>query len=815
MATQVQLRRGTSTQNDSFTGAQGELTFDTTNKRVRIHDGATTGGFELKTENAGGDTLFADNEKAIFGAGSDLQIYHSGTTSYISDVGDGDLLIQGSNAVRLTNTSGANYFKGTDGAQVQLYYGGATKLTTTSTGIDVTGTVNADSLTVTGSTGSVATVRLQAEELHADIVSVNEGVNYGGVKIKTNSNGTLKDRLKIESNGDISFYEDTGTTAKFFWDASAGQLQLSGTDGAQLRMYANAGGGSYWDMYSVYGSSNPDLKFSNSVNGDLVTFAASGNVGIGTSSPSRLLTVSPSTGSAQIALVSQDSSLSEVLFGDAADDNVGRVYYDHASNYMSLWTNASEAMRIDSSGQVGIGTSSPSATLEVNGYGKFTSSDNSPRLHITGGRDYMLTTTAGGLFGLYDNTASSYRLAVDTSGNVGIGTASPSRKVHIDGGSTDAAIQFTNTSTGSTGADGTYVGHSGTGNDFQLFNYETGYMRFGTNNAERMRIDSTGQVGIGTSSPSDRLHVSGASSVFKQQNNVTSWTLGLDAADQSYKIKHNGTERMRIDSSGNVLVGKTTIGIANVGGELRADGQITGTKDGGAPLALNRKTSDGDIALFQKNGGTVGSIASGDSGNEFKWYGAFASGAGLGAYSNVSIRPLSNTGAASDNAVNLGHSSQRFKDLYLSGGVYLGGTGSANKLDDYEEGNFTPTLGATSANPSVGYSTQSGYYIKVGGLVTVWIAITLSSISGGSGNVCINGMPFTLRNDTAMLANQGGMIDQITSDSRQISFQGDPGSTRFLLISGGGSTGGHGGMGSAEFQTSTDIRVCLQYSTAL
>ena len=49
MATQVQLRRGTATENNSFTGAQGELTFDTTNKRVRIHDGATEGGFELKT----------------------------------------------------------------------------------------------------------------------------------------------------------------------------------------------------------------------------------------------------------------------------------------------------------------------------------------------------------------------------------------------------------------------------------------------------------------------------------------------------------------------------------------------------------------------------------------------------------------------------------------------------------------------------------------------------------------------------------------------------------------------------------------------
>ena len=94
MATQVQLRRGTATENNSFTGAQGELSYDTTNKRVRVHDGATAGGFELKTENSSGDTLFADNEKAIFGAGSDLQIYHNANNSYIQDVGTGKLHIK-------------------------------------------------------------------------------------------------------------------------------------------------------------------------------------------------------------------------------------------------------------------------------------------------------------------------------------------------------------------------------------------------------------------------------------------------------------------------------------------------------------------------------------------------------------------------------------------------------------------------------------------------------------------------------------------------------------------------------------------------
>jgi hypothetical protein len=78
-------------------------------------------------------------------------------------------------------------------------------------------------------------------------------------------------------------------------------------------------------------------------------------------------------------------------------------------------------------------------------------------------------------------------------------------------------------------------------------------MKFRTNGSDAMRLDSSGNVGIGTGAPTEKLHVSGTASVFKQQNNVTNWTLGLDAADQSYKIKHNGTERMRIDSDGHVI----------------------------------------------------------------------------------------------------------------------------------------------------------------------------------------------------------------------------------------------------------------------
>jgi hypothetical protein len=163
----------------------------------------------------------------------------------------------------------------------------------------------------------------------------------------------------------------------------------------------------------------------------------------------------------------------------------------------------------------------------------------------------------------------------------------------------------------------------------------------------------------------------------------------------------------------------------------------------GTALTLDRTGSDGTILGLKKDGSTVGSIASGSSGNEFKWYGAFASGAGLGVYSNVSIRPLSNTGAAADGTVSLGHSSQRFKDLYLSGGVYLGGVGSANKLDDYEEGTWTPTVqGTTTAGTSTYTSTREASYVKIGRQVTVTCNLVLTSFSGAVGNAVVTGLPF-------------------------------------------------------------------------
>jgi len=97
--------------------------------------------------------------------------------------------------------------------------------------------------------------------------------------------------------------------------------------------------------------------------------------------------------------------------------------------------------------------------------------------------------------------------------------------------------------------------------------------------------------------------------------------------------------------------------------------------------------------------------------------------------------------------------------ITASAGVAVGGTGSANTLDDYEEGTFTPILGAISANPTVGaYQYQVGFYRKVGRVVTasIYLRIAGGQVSGGSGDGSIQGLPFTTANSGNISYSAGG-----------------------------------------------------------
>jgi hypothetical protein len=266
-------------------------------------------------------------------------------------------------------------------------------------------------------------------------------------------------------------------------------------------------------------------------------------------------------------------------------------------------------------------------------------------------------------------TNNTERMRIDSSGNVGIGIT-PTAKLHLGG--TNPSLVF-----GTSGNELTYLQRYN--DDFYIFNKETtGRMLFGTANSEAMRIDSSGNVGIGTSSPSDKLHVEGDIRV----NNAieSAGNLNLEAENGSMRFQTGSgspTEAMRIDSSGNLLVGTTTILTAenNVEGISLAAGSYGGllsvSRDGGRSATFNRSTSDGDIVQFRKDGATVGSISSrGGVATNLILRTATGQGAGIGG-ANSGVLPCDEDGLQ-DAEINLGASGTRWKDLYLSNSAYVG-----------------------------------------------------------------------------------------------------------------------------------------------
>ena len=431
-----------------------------------------------------GNMTFGDDDKAIFGAGSDLQIYHNGSNSFIDDVGTGNLFVRANN-LRLSNADNSQYYLIADNSGfVKLNYAGETKLATTSTGVDVTGTVTADGLTVSGG-GSDAIVRIDAEigDRSDWRLRASDSGSEGELYIEDFSGAAWSPSIKVSHNGDISFYEDTGTTPKFFWDASAESL------------------------------------------------------GIGTATPARPLTVSTT-------------------------NNVP-AEFDHTDG-TDVW-------------------------LKLN---------NTTQNYYIGyvGTDFVLSPDT-----------SARDLTINSSGWVGIGTTSPLTRLHVKSGIYDTIATF-----------------------------ESGDRYGALKLKDSTSTPSTGGVTLGVDG--DALYV------------------------QTGSVNSNA---MRIDSDGNVTMGKTTADNTTEGFTFygAADG-VSIVKASGEPLILNRLTSDGSILAFRKDGTTVGGIGA-QTGALVVEGNSTYTGVYFGTVGWLPRKGFAN----SDNAVDLGALGNRFDDLYATNGT--------------------------------------------------------------------------------------------------------------------------------------------------
>ena len=134
-------------------------------------------------------------------------------------------------------------------------------------------------------------------------------------------------------------------------------------------------------------------------------------------------------------------------------------------------------------------------------------------------------------------------------------------------------------------------------------------------------------------------------------------------------------------------------------------------------------------------------------------------------------------GSQADGTVDLGSSSGKYKDLYLGGGLYVGGTGSANYLEDYEEGTWTPAVTVG------GVSTANGHYKKIGGMVFLRAYVTGFTNSSNNETMFITGVPFTIATQGAVGV---AMWENINSDFKfDISYINGSSQVQFYYSNGG------------------------------
>ena len=221
----------------------------TSNLDVVDIDGAVD--FASTTAHAGNAT-FADNAKAIFGAGDDLQIYHDGSDSIIADVGTGDLLIRSSDDLRFQNAGGTETFMVlNDNSSVNLYFNNGVKLATTSTGIDVTGTVTATgtsvfaSLDISGDIDVDGTTNLDVVDIDG-AVDMASTLTVNGVTTINSSVDQIFNLNSTDSGAVYTAFKRGGTRKAYFGFSSGGDNVVLANEisNGDIQFLGNDGGSS-------------------------------------------------------------------------------------------------------------------------------------------------------------------------------------------------------------------------------------------------------------------------------------------------------------------------------------------------------------------------------------------------------------------------------------------------------------------------------------------------------------------------------------------------------------------------------------------
>jgi hypothetical protein len=289
-----------------------------------------------------------------------------------------------------------------------------------------------------------------------------------------------------------------------------------------------------------------------------------------------------------ISFKASSTGASAIFFADADFNRSGQIQYSHSTDALAFVTDNATAMTIDSSGNVGIGTDDPTEDLTIAGtksgssvtdaildFGIRNSNGTSKKAQIKAigtadvSSELIFSTTATHAF--------AERMRIDSSGNVGIGTTSPSTPLAVTATTTGSILTLDKTTTATNSVEG----------GLAILTRTSGTAAAGLGS----RINFITENSNGTVYETAFIDAFTSTSASAQKDGVLAFSTANGV--------NNPTERMRIDSSGNLLVG-TTSGSA----KIVAEASPTGT------IYLGKWSSSGGTALYLEVGGSnVGSIS--------------------------------------------------------------------------------------------------------------------------------------------------------------------------------------------------------------
>jgi len=461
-----------------------------------------------------------DSAKIKLGTGDDLEIYHDGTDSYIDDNGQGGLQLRASNLyLRKTGTS-ENMITADQDGTVTLYYDNAAKLATASGGVNVTGDADVSGTVIVGNNNSIFAennIRFKATGAsYIDVQAVDQDLIFRtsdasaldttALTLDGSDAGTaiFNHDIHLPDSGKAKF--GAGSDLQIYHDGNHSYIDDAGTGRLNIR---GAGDGVYIDKYTgesliqAVADGSVTLFHNNAVK--LTTGTGDLAFTIGNTSTDTTVNMSRASGGAATYQVMQLNTI--FTLGSTSGSTTTATHIRGGSS------TAGSGLSVLSSGNVGIGTTSPQSKLHV--------LDDDVSIEHSSGRRWRLIAETGGGFTIRDQNAAANRLAIDTSGNVGIGTTSPSVLLHahgtieevirIDSGDTGAIHFFEGgTRRGIIGySNGTSIASAADAGDMVLRTESGKKLHFAISGTSKMVVSASGNVGIGHTDPESSLEVGG------------------------------------------------------------------------------------------------------------------------------------------------------------------------------------------------------------------------------------------------------------------------------------------------------------------